>query len=74
MNLLHILLRFSNIKLNVLKQVDLVDNHQTRTRKSGGILQRLVFSLGNAENDDLIMFAQIIAGGATRLPTFSMNR
>ena len=70
------MLRFGGgeIEFDGFGQIHLGDDGDVGGVEDGRIFERLVFAFGDRQQDQPQILAQIVGRGATRLPTFSMNR
>jgi len=55
------------VKIDMRKQVDLRYYCRRRTGENAGILEGLVIPLGNGEQHDLEVLAQVVGGGADQI-------
>jgi len=56
-----------HVKIRAAEQVDFVDHHHRGAAKHAGIFQRLVVAFGGADEHDLHILAEIVAGGTNQV-------
>ena len=56
-----------DVEWHIRKQIDLGQDQQRGLVEDGWIFQRLVLAFGHAEQDDLRLFAEVVAGRANQI-------